>query len=136
MQVIINADGHVVNFYREGKDIPPGSTVVDVPQILEERIRIGISYVYSRSSQRWTITDLGTTALNRENWRRVRIRRDALLVCTDFTQLPDVTLDHATWAVYRQALRDVTSQPDPTAITWPVPPDASIIKNVPPMEVL
>ena len=115
----------------DGGSIPKGCTLVEAPAAVSRRIDAGMTY-HSISSE-W----VGDPAqLLDENWRRVRIRRDALLVCTDFTQLPDVTLDHATWAVYRQALRDVTSQPDPTAITWPTPPDASIIKNVPPMEVL
>jgi len=112
----------------------PGCIVVELPAELEAAFRRGETFHYPD----WTpLPRPGwRKRLVEERWRRVRIRRDALLVCTDFTQLPDVTLDHATWAVYRQALRDVTSQPDPAAITWPVPPDASIIKNVPPMEVL
>lgn len=54
---------------------------------------------------------------------RVRERRNQLLLASDWTQLPDVPLTtKAAWAVYRQALRDITTQPDIFAITWPSPP--------------
>jgi hypothetical protein len=59
-------------------------------------------------------------------WPVIRARRDALLAPTDWTQLPDVPLaTKAAWAEYRQALRDVTTQPDPTNIVWPTPPSTS-----------
>lgn len=51
-------------------------------------------------------------------------RRNFLLKSTDWTQLSDVTVaDAQGWIDYRQALRDVPSQPEfPTNISWPVPP--------------
>jgi len=53
----------------------------------------------------------------------IRNKRDQLLIASDWTQLPDVPLTtKAAWAIYRQALRDITSQPDPFNITWPTPP--------------
>lgn len=56
-------------------------------------------------------------------WPTIRARRDVLLAQSDWTQLPDVPLaTKAAWADYRQALRDVTTQSDPTNITWPVAP--------------
>lgn len=56
-------------------------------------------------------------------WPLVRSRRNALLSASDWTQLPDVPLaTKDAWATYRQALRDVTEQPDPFNIVWPVPP--------------
>lgn len=52
--------------------------------------------------------------------------RDILLSQSDWTQMPDSPLSKAqkdAWVVYRQALRDLTSQPKyPTTITWPVKP--------------
>ena len=58
-------------------------------------------------------------------WPVVRRQRDALLVQSDWTQLPDVPLaTKEAWATYRQALRDVTQQPDPRNISWPTPPGA------------
>lgn len=58
-----------------------------------------------------------------EVWPIIRSRRGSLLAETDWTQLPDVPLATKTaWADYRQALRDVTLQPDPRNIIWPTPP--------------
>lgn len=56
-------------------------------------------------------------------WPVVRAQRNARLSASDWTQLPDVPLaTKEAWAAYRQALRDVTLQPDPFAIIWPVSP--------------
>lgn len=56
-------------------------------------------------------------------WSVVRRQRDALLAQSDWTQLPDVPLaTKERWAIYRQALRDVTLQPDPFNVVWPVAP--------------
>jgi len=56
-------------------------------------------------------------------WPVIRARRDALLVQSDWTQLPDVPLaTKEAWAAYRQQLRDITFQPDPHNISWPTPP--------------
>ena len=53
----------------------------------------------------------------------VREKRNALLSASDWTQLPDVPLaTKQAWADYRQALRDITLQPDPFSIIWPTPP--------------
>ena len=57
---------------------------------------------------------------------RLRTQRTALLVACDWTQLVDSPLDAAAktaWSQYRQALRDVPSQPGyPWTVTWPVAP--------------
>lgn len=51
-------------------------------------------------------------------------KRRMLLVQSDYTQLPDVPVaDKEAWAIYRQALRDITEQLDyPIAIEWPASP--------------
>jgi hypothetical protein len=46
-------------------------------------------------------------------------QRNQMLKDTDWTQVADSPVDKATWALYRQALRDITQQPDPFSITWP-----------------
>ncbi|MFS8930937.1 tail fiber assembly protein [Cupriavidus taiwanensis] len=55
----------------------------------------------------------------------VRAQRDALILATDWTQLPDVPEEtRLRYAAYRQALRDVPQQPGfPRDVSWPVPPD-------------
>lgn len=56
-------------------------------------------------------------------WMAVRGRRGALLTACDWTQLPDVPqATRDAWTSYRQALRDITTQPDPAKITWPTAP--------------
>ncbi len=55
-------------------------------------------------------------------WSDVRAERNALLAACDWTQLPDAPVDASAWAAYRQALRDITTQPDPFNITWPEEP--------------
>ena len=54
-------------------------------------------------------------------WAIVRAMRNNELTATDWTQLPDSPLTpekKAEWAVYRQALRDVTTQENPREIVW------------------
>ena len=61
-----------------------------------------------------------------EQAKSVRTSRDDKLKETDWTQLDDTPLSNtvkATWAIYRQALRDVTTQAGfPWTITWPDAP--------------
>ena len=58
-----------------------------------------------------------------EVWPVIRARRAVLLAESDWTQLPDVPLPtKEAWAAYRQALRDITLQPDPHNIIWPTQP--------------
>jgi len=78
----------------------------------------------------WTQTWISTPATPQEIASRtadkkesVRIQRNRRLADCDWTQLPDAPVDRATWATYRQALRDVTAQPGfPWSVTWPVEP--------------
>ena len=54
---------------------------------------------------------------------RMRLRRDALLVASDWAMIPDTPTDKTAWATYRQALRDfpATWEPAPT-VDFPVVP--------------
>ena len=58
-------------------------------------------------------------------WEAVRIERKKRMAASDWTQLPDVNLpgdQAAAVLAYRQALRDITEQPDPYNLTWPDKP--------------
>ncbi len=58
-------------------------------------------------------------------WTRIRRQRDQHLADSDWTALPSTPMAdelRATWQTYRQALRDITLQPDPFDITWPTAP--------------
>ena len=67
-----------------------------------------------------TTTDERTTLINSQ-WQNIRFERDEKLKETDWRASSDLTLSEA-WKNYRQALRDVPSQSDPFAITWPTEP--------------
>lgn len=57
-------------------------------------------------------------------WQEVKRERNLRISATDWTQLPDVPENtRIRYTVYRQALRDITKQSDPTAIVWPELPD-------------
>lgn len=57
----------------------------------------------------------------------LRAIRDGLMLCTDWTQLPDTSLtpeQRALWVEYRQALRDLPSVYSGTGpIPWPQEPN-------------
>lgn len=77
----------------------------------------------------WTVTRKTGEELQqatREKWMQIRGERNRLLSESDFTQLADVPVTpekRAEWVAYRQALRDITLQPDPFAIVWPTDPN-------------
>jgi hypothetical protein len=55
--------------------------------------------------------------------KEARTKRNQLLAASDWTQVIDAPVDQAAWAVYRQALRDITAQAGfPETINWPVAP--------------
>lgn len=54
---------------------------------------------------------------------KVRAERNALLSRSDWTQLADSPVNGAEWLAYRQALRDISSQPGfPWNVNWPTSP--------------
>jgi hypothetical protein len=59
-------------------------------------------------------------------WARVREKRKPLLEAADngVNRAEDTGGNVAAWRAYRQALRNVTSQPDPLAVVWPQEPAA------------
>lgn len=69
----------------------------------------------------WDWVDLyGKQEKTAIKWTLIRAERDRCLLACDWTQLPDVPLaTKEIWAVYRQALRDITEQEDPFNIQWP-----------------
>jgi hypothetical protein len=76
------------------------------------------AHVFHYGTKTWVInTDAA--------WSLVRSQRDRLLTESDWRVTKAVEMGEPMppgWAAYRQALRDVTSQPDPAAIVWPTEP--------------
>ena len=69
-------------------------------------------------------TPLDPEEVPSEWWlERMRLRRDALLAASDWTQVADAPVDRAAWAAYRQALRDFPATWEPRPIAdFPNPP--------------
>lgn len=58
-------------------------------------------------------------------WDIIKIKRNQLLLDTDYTQISDWPGDKDAWATYRQELRDITqSFKNPEDVVWPSPPGA------------
>ena len=56
-------------------------------------------------------------------WNELRKMRSSLLTDSDWTQVTDSPVDSATWAAYRQKLRDLPSNTtDPRNVIWPTKP--------------
>ena len=76
--------------------------------------------------EQWTLTMVAENKPQAEVAQRVRSMRDQFLIDSDWTQMPDIPLDgstQASWATYRTALRDISTQEGfPTNVTWPTAP--------------
>jgi hypothetical protein len=102
----------------ERTDIP----VVDYTQAVTE---VDPQLVDGVWVQTWTVTDRTAeevAQIEADQWANVRIERNTKLAACDWTQLPDAPIDRQVWAIYRQALRDITDQADPFSIVWPPEP--------------
>lgn len=94
---------------------PESKDVVDIPNAPSE------FHDWDVLTKQWV--QKNTTEILNILWSRVRFIRDRMLAECDWTQLPDVSEQiKANFASYRQELRDVTGQSNPTEITWPIPP--------------
>jgi hypothetical protein len=73
----------------------------------------------------YQIVDISYT--DQELVEQAKNKRKFLFLECDWTQLPDAqltTVQVDAWKVYRQALRDITDQPDyPRTIIWPTIPE-------------
>jgi hypothetical protein len=75
--------------------------------------------------QVWVVVDASAAEIDQRvavEWSKVRTQRNGELQATDWTQLNDAPADKAAHEVYRQQLRDVTTQSDPFNLIWPVKP--------------
>ena len=117
--VLVNAQRFVTVIIQSDTEpyVPPGLTLY----VLENDLPLqpAAYYEYNWDKQEWE-----DTRTIDQQWDIVKQQRDTLLQQSDYTQLPDVPLDNKpAWATYRQELRDVTNQPDPFNIVWPIPPN-------------
>jgi len=74
--------------------------------------------------------DVIDTAEITGKWVDIRRKRNQLLLESDWTQIPDSPVQNKTdWQKYRQDLRDLTNNPNPNNVIWPVKP---IVVPIPP----
>jgi len=82
---------------------------------------------FEETSTGWILRKVVSNRPLEEAQFEVRARRDSLLQSSDWTHVTDSALSEEkklAWATYRQALRDITSQPSfPYDISWPTKPE-------------
>ena len=93
-----------------------------VTQICEHMPALLIDGAWTQNYKVSDIDPAAASAAVEAKWAAIRSDRNNRLDGCDWTQLPDAPADAAVWAVYRQALRDITTQADPFAIVWPESP--------------
>lgn len=99
-----------------------GPQAVTIPPY-QSSVRDGIEQINGQWFTRYIAIEPdadGKARMDDEQAERMRTDRNKRLADCDWTQLPDAPVDSAAWAVYRQALRDVTAQPGfPWNVEWP-----------------
>jgi hypothetical protein len=84
------------------------------------------SYVeFNTSSEKPSWTDVNGK-IDDQQWVEVRASRNFRLSQSDWVMISDVPMSEerrTQWQTYRQALRDITTLPDPFNINWPTPPE-------------
>lgn len=118
-----------VSLTQEDFDALEIDPVFEAPQPEHTRFQVvyrdGVEKIDGKWYTKYGVSDMdqeAIDALTAQQWDSVRAERNKKLADCDWTQLPDVSVDTASWAAYRQELRDVTNQTDPFAIVWPVEP--------------
>jgi hypothetical protein len=76
--------------------------------------------------QNWVQTNASQSEIDQrieDKWDEIREQRNQLLQECDWTQLADIAQETKdSWTLYRQQLRDITTQTNPYSIVWPVKP--------------
>jgi hypothetical protein len=61
-------------------------------------------------------------------WDDIRAKRDQLIRESDWTMVPDASVDQAQWVAYRQILRDLPqtyAESGPESVVWPTAPSTA-----------
>lgn len=96
-------------------------------QYTKNYVSAGVTNIDGRWTTQWSeedATDEQIAERTAEKLREVRRERNALLLASDWTQLPDSPLDNVArniWADYRQTLRDIT-EGSPFEVVFPDAP--------------
>lgn len=77
--------------------------------------------------QTWQVVPMTAEEQQKRNdtqAENMRMERNYRLSLSDWTQVSDAPVNKEAWILYRQALRDITLQPEfPWNITWPEQPE-------------
>jgi hypothetical protein len=101
--------------------------VFEGPQALPTRYQTafanGVEQVNGQWFTKYSVVDMDAEAIaakDAEQAKSVRDERNKKLSESDWTQVADAPVNKESWATYRQALRDVTTQETfPWDIEWP-----------------
>jgi len=104
--------------------------VLEGPQAQPTRYQTSFSNGVEQLDGKWytkySVAEMDADAIaikDTEQAKAMREQRGEKLKDSDWTQVADAPVDKATWATYRQALRDITAQSGfPWTITWPIEP--------------
>lgn len=104
---------------KEYKEVDPVFVEEDATYVQTFKL---VDCVFSSDSERQKVLDYILVSKKKD----IREKRNALLAKCDFTQITDAVCDKASWSVYRQHLRDITTQIgfDNGEVEWPEPPFA------------
>lgn len=106
--------------------------ILEGPQAQPTRYQVGFRDGVEEIDGQWftkysvaDMDDEAKAAVDLNQSRAMRVKRNELLTASDWTQVADAPVDTAAWATYRQELRDITTQEGfPWAINWPTAPTA------------
>ena len=76
----------------------------------------------------WAKTNTANAVDSSLTWNDIRLKRDTLLMSTDWTMISDTSVDQAAWKTYRQALRDIPEtykDKEPSEVVWPTQPSTA-----------
>lgn len=111
-QQLTNGESYLDGWFLDSQYYVDQNEAVQVPPQPSEY------YVFDYTTKQWIDPRTPET-----QWFLVRQERKKKLQVSDWTQLSDISAEtKALWEPYRQALRDITNQPDPFDIIWPTPP--------------
>lgn len=124
-------------YFHDGETLLAAGTCPDGQEVLQPRPSDGAILVMGKPpcnlsalprGHYWSMTQHKASPLavpDDVKWLQVRYERDQRLAATDWRVVKaqeQGATPESVWVEYRQALRDITLQPDPANITWPPPP--------------
>ncbi len=95
-------------------------------QITENLTQGALEHVDGVWQTTWSIAPASSEQIEQRTQEKadeVRQERNARLSASDWTQVDDAPVNKEAWAVYRQALRDISAQTGfPLNVVWPMQP--------------